>query len=269
MRVVTLLSDFGNRDQYVSEMKGTILSLCSSATVVDISHEIEKFNIRVGAFVLAAASPYFPAGSIHVAVVDPGVGGQRRNLLIETQRALYIGPDNGILLPAALRDGIKETYSIENPQFMRSTVSSTFQGRDVFAYTAGKIACGAEVSQAGSKVSDPVSAAFAEATVSRNVINCEVLTVDSFGNIVTTASEKDLGRIGVEIGDRIVMRAKGRAYRLSLARTYSDAGEGKPILLGGSHGFLEVGTNKANAAGRFHLRPGDQLIFRRRPGYRS
>ncbi len=103
MRIVTLLSDFGNRDQYVSEMKGTILSLCPSATVVDISHEIEKFNIRMGAFILAAASTCFPVGTIHVAVVDPGVGGQRRNLLIETKRAAYIGPDNGILLPAALR----------------------------------------------------------------------------------------------------------------------------------------------------------------------
>ncbi len=135
MPIVTLLSDFGNRDQYVSEMKGTILNLCPSTTVVDISHEIEKFNIRLGAFVLAAASTYFPTGTIHVAVIDPGVGGQRRDLLIETERAVYIGPDNGTLLPAALRDGIKETYSIENRQFMRSTVSSTFHGRDVFYTT--------------------------------------------------------------------------------------------------------------------------------------
>ena len=269
MRIVTLLSDFGSRDQYVSEMKATILSLCPSTTVVDISHEIEKFNIRMGAFVLASASTYFPDGTIHVAVVDPGVGGQRRNLLIETQRAVYLGPDNGILLPAALRDGIKETYSIENPQFMRSFVSSTFHGRDVFAYTAGKIACGAYVSQVGPKVSDPVSVTFAEAAASRNAINCEVLAVDSFGNIVTTASEKDLRGIGIDVGDRIVMQMKGRAYHLSLARTYSDTGEGKPILLGGSHGFLEVAINRANAARRFHVRPGDRLTFRRRSGYHS
>ena len=264
-----MLSDFGNRDQYVSEMRGTILSLCPSTTLVDISHEIEKFNIRRGAFVLAAVSTYFPVGTIHVAVVDPGVGGQRRCLLIDTQRAVYIGPDNGVLLPAALRDGIKETYSIENPEFMKSSISSTFHGRDVFAYTAGKIASGADVSQVGPRVSDPVSVAFAEAAASRNAINCEVLAVDSFGNIVTSATAKDLVGIGVEVGNGIEMQMKRRRYRLSLARTYSDTGEGKPILLGGSHGFLEVAINRANAARRFHVRPGDRLTFRRRSDYHS
>jgi S-adenosylmethionine hydrolase len=182
---------------------------------------------------------------------------------------VYIGPDNGILLPAALRDGVKETYSIESQQFMRSSVSSTFHGRDVFAYAAGKIACGADVSQVGPKVSDPVSATFAEAATSRNAINCEVLAVDSFGNIATTASEKDLGGIGVGVDDRILMQVKGREYRLSLMRTYSDATEGKPILLVGSHGFIEVAINKANAARRFHVRPGDRVTFRRRSGYHS
>jgi len=269
MRIVTLLSDFGNRDQYVSEMKGTILSLCPSATVVDISHEIEKFNIRMGAFVLAAASTCFPVGTIHVAVVDPGVGGQRRNLLIETKRAAYIGPDNGILLPASLRDGIKETYLIENREFMRSSVSSTFHGRDVFAFAAGRVACGAEISEAGPTVSDPVSVTLTSAEVSHNSINCEVLGIDSFGNIVTTASDKELRAIGLEVRDELVMRTKGRTHRLIVGRTYSDAAEGKPVLLVGSHDLLEIAIDKANAAKRFHLRPGDRLIFRRSSGYRS
>lgn len=269
MQIVTLLSDFGNRDQYVSEMKGSILSLCPSTTLVDISHEIEKFNIRMGAFVLAAASTYFPAGTIHVAVVDPGVGGQRRGLLIETQRAIYIGPDNGILLPAALRDGMKEMHSIENRQFMRSPVSSTFHGRDVFAYAAGRIACGAEVAEVGPEVSDPVSVTLVGAETSHEKISCEVLAVDSFGNIATTASEKDLETIGLKVGEGLVMQTKRRAYHLSVGRTYSDTAEGKPVLLVGSYGLLELAINKANAAKRFHLSPGDRLTFRRRLGYRS
>jgi S-adenosylmethionine hydrolase len=263
MPIVTLLSDFGNRDQYVSEMKGTILSLCPATTVVDISHGIEKYNIRSGAFVLAAASVYFPVGTIHVAVIDPGVGGERRNLLIETERAVYIGPDNGTLLPAALRDGIKQTYSIENQQFMRSPVSSTFHGRDVFAYAAGRVACGAKPSEVGPKVSDPISFVRVTADVSHDSINCEVLGIDSFGNIVTTANGKDLRAIG-QVGDKVAMRTKRRAHDLSVGKTYSDAPEGKPVLLVGSHDFLEVAINKANAAKRFHLRPGDRLIFRRR-----
>jgi S-adenosylmethionine hydrolase len=269
MRIVTLLSDFGNRDQYVSEMKGTILSLCPSATIVDISHEIEKFNIRMGAFVLAVASTYFPAGTVHVAVVDPGVGGQRRDLLIETQRAVYIGPDNGILLPAALRDGVKEIHSIENRQFMRSPVSSTFHGRDVFAFAAGRIACGAGASEVGPRVSDPVSVTLLGGETSSETIGCEVLAIDSFGNIATTASEKDLERSGVKFRDEVVMQTRRRKYRLSVGRTYSDTAEGRPVLLVGSYGLLEVAINKGNAAKRFHLSAGDPLTFRRRLGYRS
>lgn len=268
MRIVTLLSDFGNRDQYVSEMKGSILTLCPSTTLVDISHEIEKFNIRMGAFVLAAASAYFPPDTIHVAVVDPGVGGQRRGLLVATQRAIYIGPDNGILLPAALRDGIREIHSIENQQFMRTPVSSTFHGRDVFAYAAGKIACGAEVSEIGPKVSDPITVTLVGAESSQHKISCEVLAVDSFGNIATTASREDLEASGVRVGEELVMLTKRRAFVLSVGRTYSDAAEGKPILLVGSYGHLELAINKANAAKRFRLSIGDRLTFRPRLGYR-
>ncbi len=256
-----MLSDLGSRDQYVSEMKGTILTLCPSATLVDISHEIEKFNIRMGAVVLAAASRYFPVGTIHVVVVDPGVGGQRRDLLIESRQAIYIGPDNGVLLAAALRDGIKEAYSIENQRFMRSPVSSTFHGRDVFAYAAGKIASGAEPSEVGPKVSDMISFTFAEASSSHDRIRCQVLVVDSFGNIVTTAGEKDLKVANVEVGKMIAMQVKGRVYNLNVVRAYSDAAEGGAVLLVGSHGFLEVAVNKGNAAKRFHVRPGDSLIF--------
>lgn len=269
MQIVTLLSDFGSRDPYVSEMKGTVLSLCPSANVVDISHEIEKFNTRMGAFVLAAASKYFPAGTIHVAVVDPGVGGQRRNLLIESRRAVYIGPDNGVLLPAALRDGVKEVYSIEDSRFMRSPISSTFHGRDVFAYAAGKIACGARLSEVGPKISDPVSSTFAESVASHDRIMCEVLVADSFGNIVTAAGENDLRVAGIEVGQRIRMQVKGRVYNLDVARTYSDNPEGKAALLVGSHDFLEVAINKGNAAKRFRVHSGDRLIFLRGRGYRS
>jgi S-adenosylmethionine hydrolase len=269
MRVITLLSDFGSRDQYVSEMKGTILTVCPSATIVDISHEIEKFNIRMGAFVLAAASSHFPAGSIHVAVVDPDVGGQRRGILIESQRAVYVGPDNGLLLQAALKDGIREVYSIENQSFMKTPVSSTFHGRDVFAYTAARVACGAEPSEVGPRISDPVSANNVESVVSHGRIKCEVLSVDTFGNIATTASEKDLEVAGIQVGRKIIMQTKRRPYNLETVRTYSAAPEGKPVLLIGSHGFLEVAVNKGNAAKRFRVRSGDKLIFARGRGCRS
>jgi S-adenosylmethionine hydrolase len=269
MALVTLLSDFGARDQYVSEMKGTLFTLCPSATVVDISHEIEKFNVRMGAFVLASASSYFPEGTIHVAVVDPGVGRSRRSLLIDTSRAIYIGPDNGILIPAAAQDGIKAAYSIENPRFMRTPVSSTFHGRDVFAYAAAKIACGADYSDIGPGISDPVPAAFPKATASRGQLSCEVILADSFGNIVTTALEKDMAVSGIEIGSRVKARARRRVFTLDIVRSYSDSPAGRGVLLLGSHGFLEVAVNKGSAAKCFRLRTGDKLIFLSAAGCRS
>jgi S-adenosylmethionine hydrolase len=261
MRIVTLLSDFGSEDLYVSEMKATVLAVCPSTTLVDISHGIEKFNVRMGAFMLAAASGYFPHGTIHVAVVDPGVGGPRRNLLIETRRAVYVGPDNGILLPAASRDGVRAIYSIENHDFMRHPVSSTFHGRDVFAYTAGKIACGAEPCQVGPKILHPVSGTVEEASASPGRIKCEVLAVDSFGNVVTTATREALEVARVGVGKRVVMRSKGRRHSLNLVRTYSDAVGGTAVLLAGSHGFLEVAISGGNAAKRFRIRSGDRLIL--------
>jgi S-adenosylmethionine hydrolase len=242
-------------------MKGTILSLCPSAVIVDTTHEIEKFNIRMGALALAAAAKYFPEGTIHVAVVDPGVGGARRDLLIESNHFIFIGPDNGILVPAASQDGIKAGYSIENPGFMRNPVSSTFHGRDVFAYVAGRIAAGAELPQVGPRVSDPVPAAFPQAVAYAGRIACEVLVTDSFGNIVTTAREGDLEVAGIETGASVRMRRGRRVFGLDVRRSYSDSIRGRGLLLVGSHGFLEIALNKASAAKRFRVRPGDELIF--------
>ncbi len=269
MHVITLLSDFGNRDQYVSEMKGTILAVCPSATIVDISHEIEKFNIRMGAFVLAAASSHFPAGTIHVAVVDPDVGGQRRGILVRCRRSMYIGPDNGLLLQAASKDGIEEVHSIENQSFMSDPVSSTFHGRDVFAYAAAKVACGADPSGVGPRISDPVSVEIFESAASHGRIECDVLSIDSFGNIATTASEKDLEVAGVQVGRNVVMQTKRRLHDLKAVRTFSDAPQGKPVILVGSHGLLEIAINRGSAAKRFRVRPGDKLVFMSGRGYRS
>ena len=131
--IVTLMTDFGLKDPYVAEMKGVILDICPSAEIVDVSHEIEKFNTRMGAYVLASASPYFPKGTINVAVVDPRVGTERRGLCIETARGYFIGPDNGVLVLAARAQGIKHVRVIKNAKFLLPNVSHTFHGRDVFA----------------------------------------------------------------------------------------------------------------------------------------
>lgn len=141
-RIVTLTSDFGLKDPYAAEMKAAILSICPSAVTVDVTHLVDKFNVRAGAFMLASAAPYFPAGTIHVAVVDPGVGTQRRPIMIETEHSFFVGPDNGLLILAAEAQGIKRMWHIESRRFMLPHVSSTFHGRDIFAPAAAYLANG-------------------------------------------------------------------------------------------------------------------------------
>ena len=136
MSLISLLTDFGLLDSFVGEMKGVILSICPDARIVDITHQVEKFDVRMGAFLLAGAASYFPAGTVHVAVVDPGVGSKRRPIVVETARAVYVGPDNGLLVPAAQREGIHHVYELTTRSFMREKVSATFHGRDVFAPAA-------------------------------------------------------------------------------------------------------------------------------------
>lgn len=128
--IITLTTDFGLVDPYVAEMKAVILRINSNAKIVDISHQIQKFNVRIGAYVLAAAAPYFPEGTIHVAVVDPSVGTKRKPIILEAESMFFIGPNNGVLALAAHKQGIKHIYEITNPKFVLPKISATFHGRD-------------------------------------------------------------------------------------------------------------------------------------------
>src|SRR5437867_13412902 len=140
MRVVTLLSDFGLGDGYVAQMKGTILDLCPDAVITDISHDIERHNIPMGSFILETTTPYFPRGTIHVAVVDPGVGSARKAIVIECSTGLFIGPVNGLMARACDKVALKLIYQIRNEELQRRPPSATSHGRDIFAYVAGLIA---------------------------------------------------------------------------------------------------------------------------------
>src|SRR5512139_46353 len=128
-RIISLTTDFGSRDPYVGEMKAVILGICSDATIIDITHEIEKFNTRMAAYVLASATPYFPPGTIHVAVIDPSVGTKRRPIVVQTRKSYFVGPDNGVLDLATEKQGINSVHEITNPKVTLQNVSSTFHGR--------------------------------------------------------------------------------------------------------------------------------------------
>ncbi len=154
--MITLTSDFGLKDPYVAEMKGVILSLNPSATIVDITHDIEKFNIRMGAFMLASAAPYFPKSTVHLAVVDPGVGTERRAILVQTKQGFFVGPDNGVLMMAAKKQEIVHTFELSNSKFMLPKVSATFHGRDIFAPAAAYLDIGVKPAEFGSEITEIV-----------------------------------------------------------------------------------------------------------------
>jgi len=261
--IITLLSDFGLKDPYVAEMKAIILSVCPQAHLVDVSHEIEKFNIRMGAFVLASAASYFPDGTIHVAVVDPGVGTKRRAILVETKDMLFVGPDNGLLMLTAQRQGIRHVYNLTNTRYMLPCVSRTFHGRDVFAPSAAHLANGCKPSDFGSEIHDYVIPKFAKPRLTKNALLGEVLHVDDFGNIVTNISRAELEKTGIQVGAVFRLRLRDRALKLRFCSAYGEVSVGESLALIGSHDFLEISLNQGNASKKFGVRTGDAVAVLR------
>jgi S-adenosylmethionine hydrolase len=240
-------------------MKAAILSLSPDTTIIDITHEIAQFNIRMGAYVLASAAPYFPEGTIHVAVVDPGVGTRRRPIVIQTQNGFFIGPDNGLLILAAEKQGTRSIHEITNPRLMLPRVSSTFHGRDVFAPAAAHLANGVAPAEFGPEVRDVVKPDFAQVTLREGVVAGGVLHVDNFGNIVTNISEKDLVRI--RLAGVVNVKLRAQELELKFCKAYGEAKPMEPLALIGSHGYLEIALNQGSAAEKFKAKPGDKIQF--------
>ncbi|OGO07271.1 MAG: hypothetical protein A2Y61_02000 [Chloroflexi bacterium RBG_13_60_13] len=253
--IITLTTDFGVEDAYVAALKGVILSINPRATMVDICHHVEAQNIAQGAFVLMTACPYFPDGTIHVAVVDPEVGGGRRAIVIKTERAVFIGPDNGVLSYAALpaswegwpRESVwselppgLECFEITDPRYWRHPVSPTFHGRDVFAPVAAHISTGVPLREFGRAVSSihVLPLPRPEALEGGDLLG-HVLHIDHFGNIITDIQREDLPpeKFRLEVGERSIA---------SLGQTYCEA-DGLTALIGSS-GHLEIALKNGSAA---------------------
>lgn len=258
-RIVTLTTDFGLRDPYVAEMKAVILNIASNTKIVDITHQIEKFNIRMGGYILAAASSYFPDGTIHVVVVDPGVGTERKAILVQTKTSYLIGPDNGVLALAAESQGIKHIYRIENSKFMRPEASHTFHGRDIFAPVAAHLANEIPSSEFGPRISEMVMPKFAEITRRKNMLIGEAIYVDGFGNIVTNLTQKDLETM--DIKKKVNLNLENTRVHLKLCKAYAEVDVGQPLAIIGSHNFLEISVNQGDAAEKFQTKVGDTVIL--------
>ncbi len=259
--LISLLTDFGLVDPYVSEIKAVVLSICPTARVVDITHLVEKFNIRMGAFLLASAIPYFPVGTVHVGVVDPGVGSTRRSLVIETERSLFVGPDNGLLIPAAQGERILHVYEITNRSMTRVQVSRTFHGRDVFAPVAAHLACGALVRECGNEIPDFVKPSYVEGRIDGKGAAGEVFHIDGFGNIITNLRNDDLSKLDLQRGQKFKISIGRKRVMVRLVETYSELRKDEYGLLRGSHGFLEIACMSKSAAKDTGARTGTLVQF--------
>jgi S-adenosylmethionine hydrolase len=239
LRLITLTTDFGTADGYVGAMKGMILSRAPGTTIVDITHEVPPQDVAAAAFALAQAAPTFPPGTIHVVVVDPGVGGKRREVILDDGAQLFVGPDNGVFALAA--PSVREAHQITSPDFRREEVSPTFHGRDIFAPAAARLAAGAQPSDAGPRVTlegtlgpRPLLMSHAGRQVTGHVIH-----VDRFGNLVTDIPADALPiQAAVRIGSVEIQPIRA---------TYADVDKGQVVAYVGSSGTLEVGVRDGSA----------------------
>ena len=213
----------------------------------------------MGAYVLSAACPYFPKGTVHVVVIDPGVGTKRKAIVIQTKNGYFVGPDNGVLALAAKSQGIMHVYRIENPKFVLPTISHTFHGRDVFAPAAAHLANGVSPSEFGPEIPKIVTPKYAKITKRRNALTGEVIHVDGFGNIVTNVREEDCDLVGVK--KTVDLKLEDNRLKLKLCKAYSEVKAQQPLVIIGSHNFLEISINQGNAAENFQTRAGDKVTL--------
>jgi S-adenosylmethionine hydrolase len=241
--IVTFTTDFGMRDGYAGAMKGVVLALAPGATIVDITHGVPPQDVAAGAVALAQAAPLFPPGTIHVAVVDPGVGGARADLLIEAGERIFIGPDNGVLALVARPALARRIRRIESPAFRREPVSPTFHGRDVFAPTAGRLAAGASPADVGPLVDSMVELATPAPARRGARVEGHVIHVDAFGNLITS-----LGPEHLRADTSIEVEGTAGVFHPALARTFSDVESGALVGYVGSGGQLEIARRNGSAA---------------------
>ncbi|HVH16368.1 MAG TPA: SAM-dependent chlorinase/fluorinase [Candidatus Angelobacter sp.] len=261
MATITLLSDFGLTDPYVAEMKGVILSANPHLNIIDVSHGIERHNVAMGSFILEAVSPHFPRGSIHVAVVDPGVGTERLSVVVDCERGILVGPDNGLLVRASERLGFKGAYQIDSRRFRIEKISSTFHGRDIFARTAASLAIGLKPDSVGGKLKQLVRLDIPTVSMVHGRANCTVLHVDSFGNVILNLTDEDIARLHIRSGDRVTIRTPRRRAPGLVAKTYSDIPQSRLAMIRGSQGYLEIAMRESSAAARLGLKPLDQVVI--------
>jgi S-adenosylmethionine hydrolase len=261
MNHITFLTDFGLEDDFVGTCHGVIARIAPEARVIDITHGIPPQAILQGALVLRSTMKYMPVG-IHLAVVDPGVGGQRRAIAVRTSDGRsFVGPDNGLLMLAADELGVEAAHELADERFRLPEVSRTFHARDVFAPAAAHLAAGVAIEQLGPAIdaSELVRIDVPAPSVGKSQISATVVGIDRFGNVSTNMRNDHVAGLGVARGDRVEVRLTFERYYATLADTFADAEPGELILYEDSYGLVTVAISNGNAARLTGVGVGDEL----------
>ena len=254
--VITLVTDFGLKDYFVGAVKGVILGMNPKARIVDITHEIPEHDIEAAAFTVLAVAGSFPAGTIHVAVVDPGVGSSRKPLMIQSDDQFFVGPDNGLFSYVMKDDAI--VYEVTNSDYFRQPLSQTFHGRDVFAPVAAALSNGIKPETLGKRIEEWVTLPSLKPKKLDDGLEARVIQIDRFGNCITNLTPADIH--AEEIGSVVQLKV-GRKRIDSFRRFYGDNARGgnKPFAIWGSAGFLEISAENQSAAELLKVKRGDKV----------
>lgn len=254
-RIITLTTDFGYSDWFVGSMKGVIKTLAPSAEIIDVSHDIASGDVWSASFVLAAAVPYFPKGTIHVAVVDPGVGTKRKAIGIRSVRSFFVGPDNGIFTWPLETGPAVQMVELSNPRYFRKEISRTFHGRDIFAPVAAHLARGARLDRMGARLTRIKTLGVAAPRIGSSGVTGEIVHIDRFGNAITNIEASLVEKVSGPPSRSVTVRVGSQAVR-GLSVSYGSLGRGKLGVVINSLGLVEVAIPGGNAARRFGLRVG-------------
>jgi len=248
--IVTLLTDFGLEDPYIGMMKGVILSVNPDARIIDISHHVKAGSIAGAAGIIRETYPYFPEGSIHVSVVDPGVGTRRRAIILMAQSHLFVGPDNGVFWPIINLSQKVNIIQITETKYFLPDVSNTFHGRDIFAPVAANLSKGADPFEMGPAISDPVKLKLPVPHQNGGVLYGQVVRVDHYGNLITNIHRKEIERFAG--GRTLIIRLENLIIQ-GIRDTYAESGKGEILSLFGSSDYLEIAVNLGRASDRLGL----------------
>ena len=265
---IVFMTDFGTANDAVAICKAVIIGVTPNVRIMDITHQVTPFSIEEGARFLAGVTPYYPAGTVFLVVVDPTVGSSRRALVVKTKKGeLFVLPDNGLITPVADRDGIEGAREITNPAWMiGDKISSTFHGRDIFSPAAAHLALGEDWTLAGPAVNDPVRLQPREAKIDEKGITGDVIGLDDpFGSLITDIKGDEFKQLGYVLGDTVRITIDHRVFELPFVKTFASVPVGKPLLYIDSRGRVGVALNQQDFSKVYKTTPPVSIFIPRKP----